>query len=38
MLDFIFRSAIERRKEELREQNKREHKATKVIRLDRSAS
>ena len=38
MLDFIFRSAIDRRKEELREQNKREHQVAKVIPLDKSAS
>lgn len=38
MLDFIFRSAIERRKEELREQNKRQHQTAKVIPLGKSGS
>ncbi len=38
MLDFIFRSAIERRKEELREQNKRQNQTAKIIPLGQSGS
>lgn len=38
ILDFIFRSAIERRKEELREENQKIRQETKVVSINKSAS
>ena len=38
ILDFIFRSAIDRRKEELREENQKFRQETKVVSINKSAS
>lgn len=38
ILDFIFRSAIEKRREELREENRKERTGSKIVPIDKSAS